>query len=69
MAKKRARLRKARPLVGGFLERISVTAFEKYHREIADFVRSQQYGFTDESLNCIIHYDIKYRMAGGNNDN
>ncbi len=32
---------KARPLVGGFLERISVTAFEKYHREITDLVRSQ----------------------------
>ena len=31
----------ARPLVGGFLERISVTAFEKYHREITDLVRSQ----------------------------
>jgi len=32
---------KARPLVGGFLERISVTAFEKYHRDITDLVRSQ----------------------------
>ena len=41
MAKKRATLRKSRPLVGGFLERISVTAFEKYHREITDLVRSQ----------------------------
>ena len=32
---------KARPLVGGFLERISVTAFEKYHREITDLVQTQ----------------------------
>lgn len=32
---------KARPTVGGFLERISVTAFEKYHRDITDLVRSQ----------------------------
>lgn len=32
---------KSRPLVGGFLERISVTAFEKYHRDITDLVRSQ----------------------------
>ena len=31
----------ARPLVGGFLERISVKAFEKYHREITDLVRTQ----------------------------
>jgi len=41
MAKKRTKITKARPLVGGFLERISVTAFEKYHREITDLVRSQ----------------------------
>lgn len=32
---------KARPLVGGFLERISVTAFEKYHREITNLVQTQ----------------------------
>ncbi len=31
----------ARPLVGGFLERISVKAFDKYHREITDLVRTQ----------------------------
>ncbi len=41
MAKKRAKVSKARPLVGGFLERISVTAFEKYHREITDLVQTQ----------------------------
>ena len=32
---------KARPLVGGFLERISVKAFEKYHREITELVQTQ----------------------------
>ena len=32
---------KAQPLVRGFLERISVTAFEKYYREIAELVQSQ----------------------------
>lgn len=32
---------RARPLVGGFLERISVKAFEKYHYEITDLVRTQ----------------------------
>ena len=32
---------KARPLVGGFLERISVKAFEKHHREITDLVQTQ----------------------------
>jgi len=31
----------ARPLVGGFLERISVKAFEKYHREITDLVQTE----------------------------
>ena len=34
-------MRETRPLVGGYLERISVTAFEKYHREITDLVVSQ----------------------------
>lgn len=32
---------KARPLVGGFLERISVKAFEKYHHEITNLVQMQ----------------------------
>lgn len=41
MAKKRTKGRKTRPLVGGFLERISVKAFEKYHPEITDLVRTQ----------------------------
>lgn len=32
---------------------------------------TQQYGFTDEELDFIINYDIKYRMGkddGGDND-
>lgn len=36
---KRAK-RTARPLVGGYLERISVVAFEKYHNEITELVKS-----------------------------
>lgn len=32
--------RTARPLVGGYLERISVVAFEKYHNEITELVKS-----------------------------
>ena len=32
---------KSRPLVGGFLERISVKAFEKYHAEITELVQTQ----------------------------
>jgi hypothetical protein len=32
---------KARPLVGGYLEQISVKAFERYQREITDLVRVQ----------------------------
>ena len=42
MATRQTKGRKARPLVGGFLERISVKAFEKYHREITDLVQTQQ---------------------------
>ncbi len=41
MAKKRAKVRKARPLVGGCVERISVPAFEKYHGETTDLVQMQ----------------------------
>jgi len=36
-----ARPHKVRPLVRGYLERISVKAFEKHHREITDLVQSQ----------------------------
>ena len=32
---------RARPLVGGYLERISVKAFEKYHTEITELVKTQ----------------------------
>lgn len=34
-------MRETRPLVGGYLERISAKAFEEYHREITDLVVSQ----------------------------
>lgn len=36
-----------------------------------DHVLAQHYGFTDEELDFIINYDIKYRMGGadgGEND-
>ncbi|NUN66957.1 hypothetical protein HCU40_19900 (plasmid) [Pseudanabaena biceps] len=36
-----------------------------------DRVLAQHYGFTDEELDFIINYDIKYRMGkddGGDND-
>ena len=33
---------------------------DQIDRELA-----QHYGFTDEELECIINYDIKYRMGRG----
>lgn len=34
-------MKKSKSLVGGYLERISVKAFEKYQREITDLVRAR----------------------------
>ncbi len=31
-----------------------------------DRILAQHYGFTDEELDCIINYDIKYRMGRAN---
>ena len=36
--------------------------------EYAHRVLAQHYGFTDEELDCIINYDIKYRMGDALND-
>jgi hypothetical protein len=33
-----------------------------------DRVLARHYGFTDEELDFIINYDIKYRMGGGEDD-
>ena len=33
-----------------------------------DRVLAQHYGFTDEELDFIINYDIKYRMGGADSD-
>jgi hypothetical protein len=34
----------------------------------ADRLIRQHYGFTEEELDFIIHYDIKYRMGGDTGD-
>ncbi len=45
------------------------TDYEYYHRESKpiideiDRVLAKHYGFTDEELDFIINYDIKYRMG------
>jgi hypothetical protein len=42
--------------------------YPKYSKPIIDEidrVLAQHYGFTDEELDFIINYDIKYRMGGG----
>jgi len=51
------------------------TQYEYYHRmskpiiDEIDRVLAQHYGFTDEELDFIINYDIKYRMGGGAEEN
>ena len=45
--------------------------YPKYSKSIIDEVDSilaQHYGFTDEELDFIINYDIKYRMGGGSDE-
>jgi len=42
--------------------------YPKYSKPIIDEidrVLAKHYGFTDEELDFIINYDIKYRMGGG----
>ena len=39
--RRRKKAVRARPLVGGYLERISVKAFERYHTEITELVKTQ----------------------------
>ncbi len=40
--------------------------FSKHIIDEIDRVLAQHYGFTDEELDFIINYDIKYRMGLGN---
>ena len=45
------------------------TIMSQIHQLQIDRVLAQHYGFTDEELDFIINYDIKYRMGkddGGN---
>ena len=47
------------------VDRFSVAPCKPIIDEI-DRVLAQHYGFTDEELDFIINYDIKYRMGLGN---
>jgi hypothetical protein len=50
------------------------TDYEYYHKnskpiiDEIDKVLAKHYGFTDEELDFIINYDIKYRMGRGNEE-
>ena len=46
------------------VEQVSVAPCKPIIDEI-DCVLAEQYGFTDEELDFIINYDIKYRMGLG----
>ena len=51
------------------------TDYEYYHRKSKhiiddiDHVLAEHYGFTNEELDFIINYNIKYRMGLGNDSN
>jgi len=44
-------------------------AFSKPFIDKIDKVLAQHYGFTDEELDFIINYDIKYRMGNTDDEN